>query len=100
MQEKIKPKLYKHKYDPYTISSRGEKIIESTKFKSLNYVIDNGEVLIFDRHGSLKVDISKVNEFVEELTDVANMWKDIDTDRCPVPNSREGAGNRRQVNSQ
>lgn len=94
---KIKPKLYKHKYDPYVISSRGEKIIESTKFKSLNYVVDNGEVLIFDRQGSLKIEMAKAKEFVTELMDIVSMWEHIDTDRCPVPNSREGAGNRERI---
>lgn len=78
-------KLYKHKYSAYAISSQGRKIIESDIFTGLNYVIEGGEVLIFDRGGCLKVDINKVWDFVDELLDIVSLWSDVKTvDYCPV----------------
>ena len=56
----------------------GEKVIESEYFNGVNYLIkDNHIVILAGRHGELAIEMSAVPEFVFELSEIHNVWKDI-----------------------
>ena len=56
----------------------GEKVIESEYFNGVNYLIkDNHIVILAGKDGELAIEMSAVPEFVFELSEIHNVWKDI-----------------------
>lgn len=56
----------------------GEKVVESEYFNGVNYLIkDNHIVILAGKDGELAIEMSAVPEFVFELSEIHNVWKDI-----------------------
>lgn len=56
----------------------GEKVIESEYYNGVNYLIkDNHIVILAGKDGELAIEMSAVPEFVFELSEIHNVWKDI-----------------------
>ena len=57
---------------------QGEIVIESEYFNGVNYLIkDNHIVILAGKDGELAIEMSAVPEFVFELSEIHNVWKDI-----------------------
>lgn len=69
----------------FTLSRRGEKVIESETFRALNYVLKDGQItLLSDRHGMFTFNVECLDELVNEIKDILSVWKDVRTKKCRV----------------
>lgn len=69
--------------------NRGEKVIDSECFIATRYMVkDNNIVIMAGKNGTLSVSFENVQELCDELTEIAETWKDIHTGRCLTINDK------------
>ena len=67
------------------LSIQGEKVIESEKFRGLNYVIKDGHItLMAENHGIFSFRFDCLEDLTKEIKDVLSVWGDIRTKKCRV----------------
>lgn len=58
------------------LESQGELVIESDKFTIVKYLIKKGHIVIIaGPNGELAVDMNKLDELIEELQEIKEMWQ-------------------------
>lgn len=73
----------------YGLSLHGDKIIESEYFLNTNYLLRDEHIIILaGSNGELAIHLDLVEQFVDELKEIVDEWKDIKTDRCLRLNDR------------
>lgn len=79
-------RLANNKLNAFDLTNTSEKTIESEIFDHLYFICENTGVKIFaGKNGALCLDYKAVKQFCKELIDVAELWKDIDTNECVMP---------------
>lgn len=69
--------------------NRGGKVIDSECFIATRYMVkDNNIVIMAGKNGTLSVSFENVQELCDELTEIAETWKDIHTGRCLTINDK------------
>lgn len=64
---------------------QGEKVIESEHFLGVDYMVKNGNlVIIGQKSGTLAVALDKIPDLTNELWDLYDTWKDVDTIGCKL----------------
>lgn len=71
--------------DIQTLCGQGEKVIESEPFYGVYYLIKEKNIVILSgKCGALAVALDRIPELTNELWDIYDTWKDIDTVQCPT----------------
>lgn len=71
--------------DIQRLSWQGEKLIESEEFLNVCYLIKNKNLVILGRKcGTLAVALDRIPELTNELWDLYDTWKDVDTIGCKL----------------
>ena len=56
----------------------GENVIESESFRSLYFVVKEGHLVIASaRNGMFSIKMDCVNDFVNEIKEVVEVWKNV-----------------------
>lgn len=71
------------------LCDQGEKVIESEFFKGVHYVAkDNHIIVIAGQNGELSVKMDVLDEFVQELLDIREVWENDTAGKCPHKKQR------------
>lgn len=65
--------------------NKGEKVIESEEFRGLFYVIKEGSVVLLSEHnGEFAIKLSLLSQLCKELSEIKQVWGDIETKECTI----------------
>ena len=68
----------------------GEKVVESESFRGLHYAIKDGHIVfISEKNGTFCLNMDCVNDFITEIKDILEVWKDIKTKNCFISNEKQ-----------
>lgn len=61
----------------------GEKVIESEYFRGVNYMVKNNHIIVLGgNNGNLAISFESFKDFITEIKDIFEEWKDVHTDKC------------------
>lgn len=73
----------------FDLSSKGEKVIESEIFQNVFFMADKKRLFVFaGTNGTICINFSEIENFCKELKEIAEVWADVDTEKCLVPNKK------------
>lgn len=82
-------KLGNCKLNAFDLTNTSKKSIESEIFDKLYFICEENGIRIFaGKDGALCLDYNSIQSFCEELKEIAEMWKDIDTGDCVMPHQQ------------
>lgn len=82
----------------FDLTNTSQKTVESEIFDKLYFICEKGGIKIFaGKDGALCLDYKSIQSFCEELKEIAEMWRDIDTEECVMPHQQGSRLKNRQL---